>query len=63
RQQRATSISRLGPALQEKLAFSQQFASQKVLKEGEAVYTTETDLFEQEEESVEAEFMRRLNEI
>lgn len=63
RKQRASTISRLGPTLQEKLAFAQQFASQKVLKEGEAVYTTETDLFEQEEESVEAEFMRRLNEI
>ena len=63
RAQRATVLNRLGSAFKQKLAFAQQFASQKVLKEGDAVYSTETDLFEQEENQVEAEFMRRLNEI
>lgn len=63
RAQRATMLNRLGAAFEAKLAFAKQFASQKVLTEEAAVYTTETDLFEQEEESVEAEFMRRLNEI
>ena len=63
RSNRADVLNRLGPAIQEKLAFAQQFASQKVLKEEDAAYTSETDLFEQEEKSLEAEFMRRLNEI
>ncbi|MGD1898356.1 MAG: hypothetical protein ACFB16_15545 [Phormidesmis sp.] len=63
RAQRATVLNRLGSAFQQKLAFAQQFASQKVLKEGEAVYSTDSDLFEQESETAEAEFMRRLNEI
>ncbi|MEM9150060.1 MAG: hypothetical protein AAGB19_06355 [Cyanobacteria bacterium P01_F01_bin.3] len=58
---RATALNRLGSAFQQKLAFAQQFASQKVLKESDAVYSTERDLSEQ---AIEAEeFMRRLNEI
>jgi len=60
---RARALSRLSPALEEKLAFAQTFAGQKVLATEAKAYTTESDLFDQEEESVEAEFMRRLNEI
>ena len=63
RAKRATILNRLGQSFKQKLAFAQQFANQKVLKESDAVYSTETDLFEQEESQVEAEFMRRLNEI
>lgn len=63
RAQRATVLNRLGPAFQQKLAFAQQFASQKVLKESDAVYSTETDLIEQGGDPLEAEFRRRLNEI
>lgn len=62
RAERASVLNRLGAAFQQKLAFAQQFASQKVLKENEAVYSTETDLFEQESKQLESEFMRRLNE-
>ncbi|MEL7068285.1 MAG: hypothetical protein AAGN15_06470 [Cyanobacteria bacterium J06581_3] len=60
---RATELNRLGEAFQQKLAFAQQFAARKVLKEEEAVYSTETDLFEQDNRLSEAEFMRKLNEI
>lgn len=63
RAERATMLNRLSESFQAKLAFAKQFANQKVLRQESAVYTTETDLFEQEEESVEAEFMRKLNEI
>lgn len=61
RAERATLLNRLGDSFQQKLAFAQQFASQKVLKESDAVYSTENDISEQ---AIEAEdFMRRLNEI
>ncbi|MEL7355739.1 MAG: hypothetical protein AAFN40_04155 [Cyanobacteria bacterium J06560_6] len=63
RAERATELNRLGEAFQQKLAFAQQFAARKVLKEEEAVYSTETDLFEQDNRLSEAEFMRKLNEI
>ncbi|MEO1388793.1 MAG: hypothetical protein AAFV85_15760 [Cyanobacteria bacterium J06634_6] len=63
RAERATALNRLGEAFQQKLAFAQQFAARKVLKEEEAVYSTETDLFEQDNRLSEAEFMRKLNEI
>ncbi len=61
RAERATLINRLGSAFQQKLAFAQQFASQKVLRESDVVYSTEKDLSEQAIES--EDFMRRLNEI
>lgn len=63
RSQRATALNRLGPAFKEKLAFAQQFASQKVLRAEDAVYDTGTDLLEQEsdrDDQIEAEFRRRL---
>ena len=66
RAQRATVLNRLGPAFKEKIAFAQQFASQKVLKEEESVYSTDKDIWEQEvdrDKQLEAEFRQRLNEI
>ena len=58
---RAIALNGLGEAFKQKLAFAQQFASQKVLKESESVYSTDKDLSDQ---AIEAEdFMRRLNEI
>lgn len=66
RAERATALNRLGPAFQEKLAFAQQFAAQKVLSADESVYSTETSLQEQEIEKdaqLEADFRRRLEEI
>lgn len=65
RQDRAVMLNQLGAAFKEKLAFAQQFAAQKVLRADEAVYSTETDLLEQEsdrDDQIEAEFRRRLNE-
>ena len=66
RAQRAKAINRLGASFKEKLAFAQQFASQKVLRADESVYSTESGLLEQEvdrADQLEAEFRRRLNEI
>ena len=68
RQHYAARLNRLNSsdAFQEKLSFAQQFAQQTVLSEEAAVYSTETDLLEQEadrDDQLEAEFRRRLNEI
>ncbi|MEM8506163.1 MAG: hypothetical protein AAF716_23810, partial [Cyanobacteria bacterium P01_D01_bin.1] len=60
---RATALNRLGASFQQKLAFAQQFAAQKVLNEKDAVYSTETDLADQGGDPDEADFLRRLNEI
>ncbi|MGB3299540.1 MAG: hypothetical protein WBA76_14850 [Phormidesmis sp.] len=65
RQDRAIMLNQLGAAYQEKLAFARQFADKKVLRAEESVYSTETDLLEQEsdrDDQIEAEFRRRLNE-
>ncbi len=65
RAERAEAVNRLGASLQEKLAFARQFASQKVLRADEAVYSTESGLLEQEvdrSDQLEAEFRRRLDE-
>ncbi len=66
RAERAEAVNRLGASLKEKLAFAQQFASQKVLRVDDAVYSTESGLLEQEvdkADQLEAEFRRRLNEM
>lgn len=66
RAERAEAVNRLGASLKEKLAFARQFASQKVLRADEAVYSTESGLLEQEVDranQLEEEFRRRLNEI
>ncbi len=63
RAQRAEAVNRLGPAFQEKLAFARQFAEQKVLREEDSVYSTETDLLEQEgdrADQIDAEWRRKL---
>ncbi|CAN5758855.1 hypothetical protein BH23CYA1_BH23CYA1_02680 [soil metagenome] len=63
RAERAETLNRLGPAFQEKLAFAHQFAEQKVLREEDSVYSTETDLIEQESDradQIDAEWRRRL---
>ncbi len=66
RQDRAVMLNQLGPALQEKLAFAQQFAAQTVLRAEDSVYSTEKDVLEQDrdhEAQIDAEFRRRLNEL
>lgn len=65
RQDRAAMLNQLGAAYQEKLTFARQFADNKVLRAEESVYSTETNLLEQEsdrDDQIEAEFRRRLNE-
>ena len=65
RAERAEAVNRLGASLKEKLVFARQFASQKVLRVDEAVYSTESGLLEQEvdrADQLEEEFRRRLNE-
>ena len=66
RAQRAKAVNQLSASIKEKLAFAQQFASQKVLRADESVYSTESGLLEQEvdrADRLEAEFRRRLNEL
>ena len=66
RAERASGLNRLGPAFQEKLTFARQFAEQKVLREDDSVYSTETDLLEQESDradQIDAEWQRRLEGI
>jgi hypothetical protein len=65
RQNRAVMLNQLGSAFQEKLAFAQQFAAKTVLRADDSVYSTETDLLEQDRDrdaQLDAEFRRRLNE-
>lgn len=66
RAEQAETLNQLGPAFQEKLAFARQFAEQKVLREEDSVYSTETDLVEQENDraaQIDAEWQRRLEGI
>ena len=68
RQFYAARLNRLSGSseFKQKLSFAQQFAQQKVLNANESVYSTETGLLEQEiekDDQLEAEFLRRLNEI
>ena len=68
RQSYAARLNRLmnTEAFKQKLNFARQFAQQKVLRADESVYSTETDLLEQEfdrADQIDAEFRRRLNEI
>ncbi|MEM6452556.1 MAG: hypothetical protein AAF703_19850 [Cyanobacteria bacterium P01_D01_bin.105] len=68
RQHYAARLNRLSgsDAFQQKLTFAQQFAQQTILSEEASIYSTETGLLEQEADNadqLEAEFLRRLNEI
>lgn len=68
RQHYAARLNRLSGSepFEQKLAFAQQFAQQKILSANQSVYSTESGLLEQEIErdaQLEAEFRRRLNEI
>ena len=50
--------------LRDKVAYARQFASQKVIDEGDLAYTTQTDLIEQNisnSEKIDAEWQRRLD--
>ena len=63
RQVRARQLNQANPQLQQKIAYARQFAAETVIKREDLVYTTETDLVEQEAENkerIDAEWQRRL---
>ncbi|KST63598.1 DUF4199 domain-containing protein [Mastigocoleus testarum] len=65
RQARANLLNSGNEALQEKITFSRQFAQEKAIAQEDLVYTTETDLFDQEIENsakLDAEWQKRLNQ-
>ncbi len=57
---RARLLANANNYLQQKIAYAKQFAKEKVLGNKDLVYTTETDLLEQEVEQNDEEWQRRL---
>ncbi|KAB8315844.1 hypothetical protein SD81_031380 [Tolypothrix campylonemoides VB511288] len=60
---RARQLASADSVLQQKIAYAQQFAKEKVLGDEDLVYSTETDLLEQEverSEQIDAEWQKRL---
>lgn len=60
---RARQLVSADSVLQQKIAYAQQFAAEKVLGDEDLVYSTETDLLEQEverSEQIDAEWQKRL---
>lgn len=63
RQMRADYLLSAGAELNEKIDYARQFASEKVITEGDITYTTEKDVLEQEIEQsdkIDAEWRKRL---
>lgn len=63
RQEQAIALNQADAALQKKLAYAQQFAAQNIINQENLVYTSETDLIDQEIErsaQIDAEWQRRL---
>lgn len=48
REERAVILRQPNPALQQKIAYANQFANQQVIEEGDVTYTTEDELLDQE---------------
>lgn len=64
RQARARQLASADADLEQKIAYARQFAAETVIDEENLVYTTETDLLEQEAErsaQIDAEWQRRLS--
>lgn len=64
RQARAIELNQAGDAVQQKIAFAQQFAATHVIDAADLAYTTETDLTEQElrqADKIDEEWRRRLD--
>ena len=64
RQARALHLANADAALQQKIAYAQQFAAETVVNQSDLVYTTETDLLDQEANNsaqIDAEWRRRLS--
>jgi hypothetical protein len=65
RQQRTQLLNQTDPTIQQKLTFAQQFAAETVIQQSDLVYTTETDLVDQEldrKDDIDAEWQRRINQ-
>ncbi|NEP63714.1 MAG: hypothetical protein F6K31_43620 [Symploca sp. SIO2G7] len=63
RQEQAVMLNQAEDSLQQKISYAQQFAVQNIIKEEDLVYTSETDLLDQElkaKEQIDAEWQRRL---
>lgn len=63
RQSQAIALNQADAALQKKIAYAQQFAAQNIINQEDLVYTSETDLIDQEIErsaQIDAEWQRRL---
>ncbi len=63
REQRAMLLAQENPVLEQKLAYAKQFAAETVIQDSDLIYTTETDLTEQESqqrERLDAEWQKRL---
>ncbi len=63
RQAQAIALNQADAALHKKIAYAQHFATQNVIEEENLVYTSETDLLDQEIErkaQIDAEWQRRL---
>ncbi len=53
RQEKAIALQKLDSSLREKIAYARKFAQQKIINEQDLVYTTETDLLDQEIKNTE----------
>ncbi len=53
RQEKAIALQKLDSSLREKIAYARKFAQQKIISEQDLVYTTETDLLDQEIKNTE----------
>ncbi len=65
RLERALVINQASPELQKKLDYAKQFASETVIRQEDLVYTTETDLLEQDlnhSAKLDAEWQKRINQ-
>ncbi|NET56018.1 MAG: hypothetical protein F6K47_07555 [Symploca sp. SIO2E6] len=63
RQEQAVALNRAEDDLQKKISYAQQFAAQNIIQEEDLVYTSETDLLDQDlraTEQIDAEWRRRL---
>ena len=63
RQEKAIALQNLDNSLQEKITYAKKFAQQKIISEQDLVYTTETDLLDQEinnTEKIDREWEERL---
>ncbi|NEP12901.1 MAG: hypothetical protein F6K14_22400 [Symploca sp. SIO2C1] len=63
RQGQAVTLNQAEDSLQKKISYAQQFAAQNIITEEDLVYTSETDLLDQDlkaKEQIDAEWQRRL---